>query len=134
MSKTLTLKKDSVVEEPAAVQAFTEEQLRAMLRDLQVKNGTIPVDPTMDTPTGAIPSSLLADKSALPPAGDRSSAPAPQLPAKAHGAFGINGIPLLVPQLGDPNVNPATGAFYTQVGARPQTQISPPPSRRFDGR
>lgn len=155
MSKTRSLKKLDVVADdragkitfeetapavPALVQPFTAAQLAEMLRAAQISEGLVPVDPTMDLPTGEIPAHLIADKSALPPLDARGSAPAAQLPGKAHGSFGINGIPLLVPQLGDAPVvpagviNPATGSFYTQIGPRPATQISPPPSRRFDGR
>jgi hypothetical protein len=78
---------------------------------------------------------LLAFKDSLPPVEDRKGSPAPQLPPRAHGSFGLNGIPLIAPQVNlAEHINPATGAPYAQIGPRPVTQISPPPSRRFDGR
>lgn len=53
-----------------------------------------------------------------------------QIPAALHGDHS------LTPRQVDlsANINPATGSPYIQVGSRPQSQISPPPSRRFDGR
>jgi hypothetical protein len=53
-----------------------------------------------------------------------------QIPAALHGDHSLT--PRQVSISAD--INPATGAPYTQVGPRPATQISPPPSRRFDGR
>lgn len=121
----------AVLEATPTVAVFTEDQLRDMLRDLQVKNGTIPIDTTVDLPIGPTPAHLVADKSVLPPLEERTSAPL-QAPAARRGSFSINGIPVLGSPIGD--IDPRTGAFYTQVGPRPKTMISPPPSRRFDGR
>jgi len=58
------------------------------------------------------------------------SATTVQAPAALHGDHS------LTPRQVDlaANINPATGAPYIQVGNRPVSQISPPPSRRFDGR
>lgn len=142
MSKTLSLSKpvapDASPPAPIAaetlVKSFTSEQLRDMLRAAQISEGVIPVDPTMDLSIDSLPLHVIADRSALPPADARASAPAQQLPGKAHGSFALNGIAVMAPQLGDAAVNPADGRFYTQIGPRPATQISPPPSRRFDGR
>lgn len=157
MSKTLALKKptestdiaaavagsieEKVAEASAIAQqsaiavtpAFTREELLAMLNALP---GGIQADPTQDLPTGAIPAHLIADRSKLSsdPA-DWKAGAAPQAPPAVHGKFGLNGIPLIAPgvDLGQ-TINPATGEFYIQPGPRQATQISPPPSRRFDGR
>lgn len=118
----------------AEIQAFTEEQLLGLLRDMRLKNGTIPIDTTVDLPIGPTPAHLVADKGALPPIDDRTSAPL-QVPAARLGRFDINGIPVLAsPVIPESNIDPRTGSFYTQIGHRPKTQISPTPSRRFDGR
>lgn len=145
MSKTLTLKKIDVVadssgaakvtfEEPAPeapkVQPFTADQLRAMLAELE-PGGIIPTDPTMDLPITPTDPAEFAAKAGLPPPDDRASG-AVQLPAGVYGKFGLNGIPLLTPQVNlNETINPATGLPYIQVGTRPKTQISPPPSRNF---
>lgn len=61
-----------------------------------------------------------------------------QAPGARLGQHSLNGHLMIaspvVPGAPVGDINPATGAFYTQVGPRPATQISPPPSRRFDGR
>lgn len=120
MSKTtLTIKKlDAVV--PQSVVPFTEEQLIEMLGKIQAEK-----------PLEALPTHLVADKSALPPVDERSIASI-QAPPKVHGSFSLNGIPVLMPGIVPPNINPATGLPYSQV-MPPQLggQISPPPSKNF---
>ena len=108
MAKTLTLKEKDAPPLPS----FTEEQLRAMLADIEAAK-----------PEKA---HLVADKSVLPPVDERVSAPV-QVPPKLWGIHD----PRLVPP-SPVNVNPATGFAHNQVV--PQTKggmISPPPSRNF---
>lgn len=155
MSKTLTVKKPvtreeyqkvsqsireevlALDEEEEAVEAaktivvYSREELLAMLQQL----GPDPdqADSTMDLPTGVIPAHLIADKSQLPPVGERTSGPV-QPPAKIHGSFSLNGIPVLASPLGPlpANIDPATGQILAQI--MPPRQggcISPPPSRNF---
>lgn len=115
MSKTLKLK-----EEAPAVQAFTEAQLVEMLGKIQSEK---PLDP--------LPTALVADKSILPPVDERSAAPV-QAPAKIHGRFDINGIPVFAPGVQPSNINPATGSPFNQVMPQPKGgMISPPPTRNF---
>ena len=121
MSKTLSLKRVPVETTLDAAQAsiglptYTEAQLIEMLGKIQSEK---PLEP--------LPSHLVADKSVLPPPAERASAPV-QAPAKIHGSFAINGIPVLAP-----GVNPATGFIQNQV-VPPQKGglISPPPTRNF---
>jgi hypothetical protein len=63
------------------------------------------------------------------------SATTVQAPPAKLGQHTLNGIPMIASQIDvNQSINPATGAPYVQVGPRQATQISPPPSRRFDGR
>lgn len=104
MSKTLTIKKEA-----AAVPAYTADQLRAMLEELEPS-----------------PSHVVADKSILPPVEERQSAPI-QAPARKWGdhSFTPN-------QIAVDNINPATGYVYNQVVVPARGgMISPPPSRNF---
>lgn len=113
MSSTLKLNKKPI-EDERQVAPFTEEQLRAMLADIEAAK--------------PVPAHAVADKSALPPAGERSEAPV-QAPAKIHGSFSINGIPVFSPGV---NINPSTGFPHNQVVAAPRGgMISPPPSKNF---
>jgi hypothetical protein len=59
-----------------------------------------------------------------------------QTPAGLHGSHSLNGIRMVAPQVDlAANINPATGEPYVQIMQRPPGgMISPPPSRRFDGR
>lgn len=136
MSKTLTLKAppvDRPVETEKQVKAFTAAELRAMLADLE-PNG-VPLDPTMNLPIAPTDPAELSAKAALPPPGDRKLGAAPQLPPAVHGSFSLGGIPMIAPGVNlSENINPANGLPYVQVGERPKTIISPPPSRYFDGR
>jgi hypothetical protein len=146
MSKTLHIKKLDVTaplleagkvtfEEPTApaIETFTEAQLLEQLAKL---TGKKPLGPRPDGFNG-----IWDETSMLPVAAGPKAAPsdpsapvsaAPQLPPAIHGSFGLNGVPLIAPgvSLGQ-HVNPATGLPYVQVGPRPATQISPPPSRNF---
>lgn len=116
MSKTtLKLKTDPLAVNEKQVAPFTADQLRAMLAELEP--GVQAVD---------------ADKSTLPPVDQRTTAPV-QAPAKTHGSFTLNGIPVMASPVAA-DIDPRTGAPYIQPGPRPSTMISPPPSRRFDGR
>lgn len=115
MSKTLKLKTDPLAVNEKQVAPFTADQLRAMLAELEP--GVQAVD---------------ADKSLLPPVDQRTTAPV-QAPANIHGSFTLNGIPIMASPVAA-DIDPRTGAPYIQPGPRPSTIISPPPSRRFDGR
>lgn len=115
MSKTLKLKTDPLAVNERQVAPFTADQLRAMLAELEP--GVQAVD---------------ADKALLPPVDQRTTAPV-QAPANIHGSFTLNGIPIMASPVAA-DIDPRTGAPYIQVGPRPSTIISPPPSRRFDGR
>jgi hypothetical protein len=118
----------------AFVKQFTADQLRAMLREIgEAEYGG--ADQTMDLPTGVIPAHLIADKSNLPPVGERAVASI-QPPAKLHGCFDINGIPVIAPGVSAGpipfNVDPASGRILAQITPpRVGGQISPPPSRNF---
>lgn len=124
MSKTLSLKGtklDAIASDGAKVSfeslpaPFTEEQLRAMLADIEAAKPEKP--------------HLVADKSVLPPVDERVSAPV-QVPPKLWGIHD----PRLVPPspISAPNVNPATGFAHNQVSPQPKGgMISPPPSRNF---
>lgn len=115
------------------VKPYTADELRAMLAVLEPKG--VPIDSTIDLSLDGLPPHAVADKSQLPPVDERKVSQGAQLPAAIHGKFDINGITMIAPGVPvSANINPATGGFYTQVGPRPATQISPPPSRRFDGR
>lgn len=126
MSKTITLKKQPTPGSAGGSQldqetfvgtlpSYTAAQLRAMLAELEP--GVQAVD---------------ADKSTLPPVDQRTSAPV-QAPPNVHGSFTLNGIPVMASPI-KADIDPRTGAPYIQPGPRPSTMISPPPSRRFDGR
>lgn len=134
---TLTIKKKdgSEVEIKAApkkaIQQFTADELRAMLAELEPVSTVVQLDPTMDLPITPTDPRDFAAKANLPPPDERSAG-AIQVAASVHGKFGLNGIPLLAPQVNlNEVVNPATGLPYVQVGPRPTTQISPPPTRNF---
>ena len=87
-----------------------------------LKLKTTDVQPTSDSP----PKPSLSAES--PP----KAVTLEQIPAGIHGSFSLNGIALIAPGVAVQNINPATGAFHTQV-TRPSTGgcISPPPSRNF---
>lgn len=138
MSKTLTLKKTiaenvdgpDVIGPPALLpKAYTADELRAMLAAMgePEKPARVITDPTMDLSIDLLPAHEIADKSKLPPVGERSDS-AIQVPANVHGRFGLNGIPLIAPGVDlSQSINPATGAPYAQVGTRLASQIQVPP-------
>lgn len=138
MSKTLSLKKplenDGAVPAepvmPVEVKAYTADELRAMLAAMgePVAPTRVITDATMDLSIDGLAPHVIADKSGLADdIYDRASSTV-QLPPKAHGKFGLNGIPLIAPGVDlNESINPATGQLYAQIGTRPVTQIQPPP-------
>lgn len=146
MSKTLTLKKldamatgdgQVTLEQDATpvaptIETFSEEQLMEQLLKLRGEKPLPPRPPGFQgiwDHTSMLPVTS-SGKVSVPV--DAKSAPAAQLPPKVHGSFSLNGVPLMAPQVNvAENTNPATGLPYAQVGPRPATQISPPPSRNF---
>jgi hypothetical protein len=128
-NKTLSLPKK---EAEAKLETFTEEQLIEQLAKLRGEKPLPPRPPGFQgiwDHTSMIPVAS-SGKAEVPV--DAKAAPAAQLPPKVHGSFSLNGVPIMAPQVNvNENINPATGLPYAQVGPRPKTQISPPPSRNF---
>lgn len=148
VSKTLSLKKppesspkeigppaqaqDAAPASPV-IETFTEEQLMEQLLKLRGEKPLPPRpegfngiwDHTSMLPVVAGPKAAPVDPNALPGL--------VQLPAKAHGSFSLNGIPLIAPGVDvTANINPASGLPFAQVTTAPKGgMISPPPSRNF---
>lgn len=128
--KTLSLPKEPSVspepERPEVVETFTRAQLMEMLSRLPGANQ----DPTLDLPTGEIPRELIADKSSLPPDGERSSAPV-QPPARLWGVH-LTPSPIQAQVERKGVVDPRTGNAFNQV-MKPANggSISPPPTKHF---
>jgi hypothetical protein len=55
-----------------------------------------------------------------------------QAPAALHGQHALNGVQMIASPV--VAIDPRTGAPFIQPGLQGKTMISPPPSRRFDGR
>jgi len=115
-------KQSQNVDSPALI-TVSMEQLQAMIADavkaaqptsIENANSRLITDPTMDLPTGDIPRHLIADKSSLPPAGERAASPI-QPPARLWGK----------------HIAPSPIQSQVQPGIHAGSSISPPPMRHF---